>query len=114
MSKDYRVYLRDILDAAGSIGEYTLDMSYEEFSGRKMVSDAVIMNLAVIGESAKKIPASVKKKYPTVDWRGVAGLRDVVVHKYSSLNLKVIWDILENELPELKSTVKTMLEDYEA
>ena len=111
MSKDYRVFLRDILDAAGSISEYTLDTSFEEFSGKKIVSDAVIMNLAVIGEAAKKVPASLKKNYPSVDWRGIAGLRDILVHKYSSINLKVIWDIVENELPELKSTVKKMLED---
>lgn len=69
------------------------------------------MNLAVIGEAVKKVPASVKKTYSSVDWRGFAGLRDILVHKYSSVNLKVIWDTVENELPELKSNVKKMLED---
>jgi len=106
MSKDYKVYLEDILNAVEKIDGYVADMSYEDFLADSMASDAVIRNLAIIGEAAKKLPAHVKKERPEIDWRGIAGLRDIIVHKYSGVNLKVVWDIIKKELPELKSEVE--------
>lgn len=72
MSKDYRVYLEDILEAAGKIRKYSEGMDFEAFAGNSLVSDAVIRNLLIIGEAAKCVPAELKnstristgRKYP--------------------------------------------------
>jgi uncharacterized protein with HEPN domain len=63
--------------------------------------DAVIRNLQVIGEAAKMIPESVRATYPNVEWKKIAGLRDILAHQYFEVDLDIIWDVLQNKLPEL-------------
>ncbi len=58
-------------------------------------------NLAIIGEAAKKIPADVRRKYPDVAWKKMAGLRDIVVHDYFGIDEDIIWDVVTVRIPEL-------------
>jgi uncharacterized protein with HEPN domain len=70
------------------------------FSDEKTV-DAVLRNLEIIGEAAKHIPPDVSARYPAVNWRGITGLRDIVVHRYFNLDDDIIWDVVENKVSEL-------------
>ncbi len=111
MSRDYRVYLEDMLEAIGQIEEYTEDVSIVEFDRDRMRFDAVIRNLEVIGEAAKQIPESVREINPDIEWRKIAGLRDILIHKYFDINKEIVWDVVQTKLPVLKAQIVTLIKE---
>ncbi len=106
MLRGYRIYIDDILEAIKKIESYTENFSYEEFARNKMVTDAVVRNLEIIGEAVKKIPPEIKAKHPEIEWRKIAGLRDILIHEYFGIDSKILWDIIANKIPELKKSIK--------
>lgn len=71
--------------------------------------DAVIRNLEVIGEAVKQVPDSVREKHPSVEWRKIAGLRDILIHKYFDVNLEIIWGVVQSNIPILKTEIQHIL-----
>ncbi len=106
MQRDYEVYMEDILESITKIENYVKGLSYEDFSKNTLIVDAVVRNLEIIGEAVKKIPTDIKKKYPYIGWRKIAGLRDILIHEYFGINLEIVWDVVINKLPELKVSIK--------
>ncbi len=78
-----------------------------------MAYDAILRNLEIIGEAAKNIPPEIRSKYPEVDWRGMAGLRDVMAHTYYALQDETLWSIVQNRVPELYTSAERILEQEE-
>jgi uncharacterized protein with HEPN domain len=74
-----------------------------------MRKDAVLHNLQIIGEAAKKIPEEMYLKHPEVSWRQIGSFRDILVHEYFRVNLEVVWSIIQNNLPELRSQISEIL-----
>ena len=109
MPKEYKVYLEDILTSIGAIQRYTKNMSFSQFSKKKIVVDAVIRNLEIIGEAVKRLPFEIRDKYPEVEWKKIAGLRDILIHEYSGISVKIVWDIVINKLPDLKISIKNII-----
>ena len=109
MSRDYRLYLEDILEAIEKIERYLEAVSFQEFCGDAMRVDAVLRNLEIIGEATKSIPPGARISQPDVEWRKIAGLRDIVIHEYFGVDLEIIWDVVRNKLPDLQQTIATML-----
>ncbi len=109
MSRDYRLYLDDIQTSVEKIRKFTQGLSFDEFSADNKTFDAVVLNLQIIGEATKHIPDSVKEKYPDVDWRRIAGLRDVIAHGYFGLNEHILWDLVQNRVPQLQEQVRHIL-----
>jgi uncharacterized protein with HEPN domain len=64
--------------------------------------DAVVRNLEIIGEAAKMIPDSIRVQYPNIEWKKISGLRDILAHHYFEVDLDIVWDIIQNKLPELE------------
>jgi uncharacterized protein with HEPN domain len=101
MPRDFEVYLEDIRQAISKIQNYTAGLTRDAFDQDDKTIDAVIRNLQIIGEAAKVIPESVRAAYPNVEWKKIAGLRDILAHQYFEVDLDIIWDVLQSKLPEL-------------
>lgn len=100
--KDEIVYVEHILDCIGRIETYT-GGNKSGFLGSTLVQDAEVRNLEVMAESTQRLSEGVKNDHPDVDWRGLAGFRNVLAHGYLGLDIQRIWDLIETRLPALKS-----------
>ena len=114
MPRDVRLYLGDILQAIQDIEQYTASAKdFDEFGGSAMRVHAILYNLEIIGEAVKNIPAAIKKKYSHVEWRKMAGLRDIVAHEYFGVSLEIVWGVIKNNLPEVKAQIENILSEIE-
>ena len=111
MSQDFDIYLEDILEAIDRIQEYIQDVTRGTFERDRMRIDAVARNLEIIGEAVKQVPDSVREKYPSVEWRKIAGLRDILIHKYFDVNLEIVWSVVQSNIPILKTEVQQILKE---
>ncbi len=101
--------LEDIVYSIQRILDYTDGIGYEKFSRNKLVQDAVVRNFQILGEATKKLPAVFKEKHSQIPWSKVARFRDKLIHHYSGVNYDVVWEIIEESLPELQGQIKQVL-----
>ena len=106
MRRDYKLYLQDILEAIQKIQSYTSNISFEAFLKDSMRIDAVIRNLEIIGEASGRISDEIKERYPQVEWRKISNFRNMLAHEYFGIDYEILWDIIQNKLPRLKSEIK--------
>ncbi len=106
--KDDHVYLEHIRDALNDIATYTAD-GRDAFFDERMRQDATLRKLGVIGEAAKKLSDETKSRQPHIQWKQIAGMRDRVIHNYFGVNLEIVWNAVEKELPKLKAAVDALL-----
>lgn len=111
MTKTIDVYLYDISDAIKHIEDYIIGIDKQVFFNEEKLQDAVIRRLQIIGEAARHIPESVQEKYPEIPWRQISGLRNIVIHEYSGIDIELIWQVSKNDLSSLKEAVKKILKD---
>ena len=111
MRRDPRLYLDDILEAIAQIQEYTSGLDYAKFTGDRRTQDAVVRNLEIIGEAAGRLPESIKVSAADIEWRKIAGLRNILTHEYFGVSLPVIWDVVQNKLGLLEIACRQLLED---
>lgn len=107
--RDYKLYLDDILEAIKRIEKYTKGLTLRSLKKDDLTIDGVVRNLEIIGEAAKNIPGQVKQKYAEIGWKKISGLRDILAHEYFGVDLEVVWDIVKNKLPILKTQVNHIL-----
>ncbi len=82
---------------------------YSEFAENLQMTYAVLHALTVIGEASKRIPAEVLERYPEIPWRDVAGMRDNIAHGYFGIDLRFVWDTVQDDLPQLIRVAQRML-----
>jgi len=108
MSREESLYIADIQESCEKVLRFTKGMAYKDFAHDDLHFDAVLRNLEIIGEAVKNISEETRQNYPDVKWRKIAGFRDIVAHQYFGVNEETVWDIVENEIPNLLEIVKTM------
>ncbi len=107
--KNPKILLQHILASISAIEKYTQGISKDEFISSPQIQDAVIRNLEIIGEATKKIPHDIKAKHNDVPWKDIAGLRDVLIHDYFSVDTEAVWETIEKDIPQLKQSIEHIL-----
>lgn len=105
MPRDYKAYLSDIIGSINRIERYTNNMSFQDFIDNELVQDGVVRNLEIIGEAVKKVPDNIKRQKTDIEWKKIAGLRDVLIHDYFGVDVVIVWDIIKNKIPVLKKNI---------
>ncbi len=111
MKKDVRVYIEDIWECISVIEQYTQALTEEEFYKNLQVQDAVIRRLEIIGEAVKHFDDNFKSNHQDIQWKKIAGMRDILIHEYSAVNLKRVWKVIKTDLPALKQKFKRIREE---
>lgn len=109
MLREHKAYLNDILEAIRKIERYTKNFSFDDFVGDELIQDGVVRNLEIIGEAVKIIPSEIKKMRPDVEWKKIAGLRDILIHSYFGVDTEIVWDIVKNKIQILKVAISELL-----
>ena len=110
MSRDEIMYLRDMALSCEKILRYTTGLNQAALLADEKTYDAVIRNLEIIGEAAKQVSTSIREQLPDIEWRKIAGLRDLLIHAYFGIDNDILWDILQNKVPGLVSQLNSFLD----
>ncbi len=113
MKKIYTDFIKDIIDSIDDIERFIGNMSFDEFLQDRKTINAVIRSLEIIGEASKKIPPEIRDKNTSVPWKRMTGMRDKLIHEYFGVDMEIVWMVIKEELPPLKSMIMNILKDLE-
>lgn len=113
MKKEFLDYLDDIIEAMNDATRFVEDVEYNDFAEDRKTIYAVTRALEIIGEAVKKIPTTVKNRYPKIPWKEIAGMRDKVIHEYFGVDLRRVWNTVKKDMPELKPAFEKIKKDFE-
>lgn len=111
MKKDPTVFLKHVLECINLIEKYSKNLSKEDFKSNIELQDAIIRRLEIIGEATRNLPDEFKSNYSDIQWKQIIAARNILAHFYFGIDLNTIWNIVKNDLPQLKKQVESMLED---
>ena len=106
-----RERLEHILSAIERITRYTSDKTYEDIVSDDMMYYAVVKNIEIIGEAANMLTPAFQESHPETPWKMVKGMRNYIVHEYFQIDDIVVWDVVKNNIPELRKQVTRYLSE---
>ena len=109
-SKDI-IRLEHIIQAIERIKRYTLGKRFDDLVKDDMMYYAVVKNIEIIGEAANLLTNEFKSEHPDTQWKLITGMRNYIVHEYFQVDNTVIWDVIQNDLPNLETHIKDYLQD---
>jgi uncharacterized protein with HEPN domain len=101
MSRDWPFFLEDIQESCAGVLRYTQGMTFEQCRADDKTYDAVIRNLEIIGEVAKRLPDEVRGMMPDIEWSKTTGLRNIVAHAYFGISDEIVWDVVQTKIPPM-------------
>ena len=111
MKRSAREYLLHIRDEADFLQRATAGLDRETLLRDETLKRAAVRSLEIIGEAVKNISEHVRGKYPNVEWRAIAGMRDKLIHDYVTVDYDIVWDVITNKVPLLRREVEQILAD---
>jgi uncharacterized protein with HEPN domain len=110
---DDRLYLIHIDECIRRIESYVAAGGRDGYRMSTLIQDAVLRNLQTLAESTQRLSDQIKATHTETDWRRLAGFRNILVHDYFGIDLDRVWNIIEHELPSLKTSVQTMFKELD-
>ena len=112
MSRDWTFFLEDIQESCSRVVRYTQGMTFEQFKADDKTYDAVMRNLEIIGEAARRLPDDVRAMMPDIEWSKATGLRNIVAHAYFGVSDEIVWDVVQNKIRSMQETVDRFMEQH--
>ena len=109
--KDF-IRLQHILDAIEEIEKYTLDISFSDFEQNSMMLHASVRQLEIIGEASNYLSKDIITNYQSVEWKQIIGFRNLLIHEYFGVDIAVVWNVIQFDLPHLKNEIITIISDF--
>lgn len=109
MSKEPIEFLKHINDECLFILSVSKNLSKDNFLDDEVLKRAIVRSLEIIGEATKKIPADVKIKWNSIQWKNMAGMRDRLIHDYIGVDYTIVWDVIKNKIPELQIQISLVI-----
>ena len=104
-----QLFLQDILDSGESIQSYLQGITFEQFERERMRHSAVIREFEIIGEAVGKLPEQMNDRFPDVPWQDIKDFRNLLTNEYFGVDLQIVWNTIQSDLPQLLAAVRTML-----
>lgn len=112
--KSDQIFIQHILDEINFLLEKAKGLNFEGFMGDPVLTRAAARSLEIIGEAVKNISTDLRKKHKDIEWRKIAGMRNKIIHYYFGVNWNILWDVIQNKLPELKPIFESILKEFES
>jgi uncharacterized protein with HEPN domain len=109
VSRDTLLFLEDIEASCLKVAMFIEGITLQEFQADAKTFDAVCRNLEIVGEAAKRVPEDIRSRYPEVEWRRIAGLRDVIAHGYFALEHEMLWSLASQGVPRLLAQIRRVI-----
>lgn len=111
MKRDIILFIEDILKSIENIENFSKGISEKEFMTDELKQSAIVRQIEIIGEAVKNIPQNFRNKYPKIEWKKIAGARDIIIHAYFEVDLNRVWKVIKDDLPELKKNILRIKKD---
>jgi len=109
MIKDDNVYLNHIYESIKYIKAYVKKLDEKYFYKSVPIQDAIIRRIEIIGEASKNVSEKFQKNHPEIDWAKIIGMRNMLIHEYFNIDLKLTWKTTQKDIPELEKKIKKLL-----
>lgn len=113
MSNEFLDFVEDILDAMDKAEILLEGVTYEQFESDFRINFAVVRALEIIGEATKRLPMDLREQYPDIPWKGMAGMRDRIIHGYDNVDYQIVWDVVKHDIPRIRPQLQQILLEYE-
>jgi uncharacterized protein with HEPN domain len=105
--RNWKLRISDILECIAKTRRFTKGFTFADFQTDEKTIDSVLRNLEIIGEATRHVPADVRTRYPEIPWAEMLTMRNIVIHDYHGVNLRIIWQTVKEDLPPLVAPPKT-------
>ncbi len=113
IERDDLVFIEHILESVEAIKKFSENLDEEELHSNRLKQSAIVREIEIIGEASKNISKEFKEKYNEICWKDIVGTRDMMIHQYFGVNLKIVWDIITKDIPILKNQILKIKKDLE-